>query len=99
MKESGYIYILTNKNNKVLYTGVTSNLINRLLQHRTGQFINAFTSRYNVSKLVYFEEFLTIEDAISREKQLKSGSRQKKIDLIDSINPEWEDLSGSIIEK
>ena len=95
MEKGGYIYILTNKTNKVLYTGVTSNLTNRLFQHRTDHFKNAFTSRYNVSKLVYFEEFHSIEDAISREKQLKAGSRQKKIDLIEGINPEWTDLSGS----
>ena len=95
MEKGGYIYILTNKNNTVLYTGVTSNLTNRLYQHRTGQFKNAFTSRYNVSKLVFFEEFSSIEYAISKEKQLKSGSRKKKIDLIESINPDWNDLSGS----
>ena len=95
MGKRGYIYILTNKRNKVLYTGVTSNLTNRLYQHRTGHFKNAFTSRYNVSKLVYYEDFHSIEDAISREKLLKAGSRQKKIDLIESINPEWNDLSES----
>ena len=92
MKKGGYIYILTNKNNTVLYTGVTSDLSNRLRQHRTGHFKNSFTSRYNVTKLVYYEEFPTIEDAIAREKQIKAGSRQKKIDLIVQLNPEWKDL-------
>ena len=92
MEKGGYIYILTNKNNTVLYIGVTSNLSNRIYQHRTGQFKNAFTSRYNVTKLVYFEKFLTIEDAILREKQLKGGSRKKKVELINRMNTEWKDL-------
>ena len=93
MDKGGVIYILTNKNNTVLYTGVTSNLVGRLHQHRTGQFRNAFSSRYNLSKLVYYEVFDTIEDAISREKQIKAGSRQKKLDLITRFNPEWKDLT------
>jgi len=93
MKKGGHIYILTNKNNTVLYTGITSDLAKRLLQHSTGQFKNSFTSRYNITKLVYYEELLTIEDAIFREKQLKSGSRQKKIKLIERLNPEWKDLA------
>ena len=93
MKKSGYIYILTNKNNTVLYIGVTSDLTNRLHQHRNGFFKNSFTSRYSLKKLVYYEEFLTIEDAIQREKQLKAGSRKKKIELIEKKNKEWEDLS------
>ncbi len=96
MERGGSIYILTNKNNTVLYTGVTSDLTNRLIQHRNGQFENSFTSRYNVTKLVYFEEFDTIVDAIAREKQLKAGSRQKKIDLITRLNPEWKDLSAHV---
>ena len=96
MKKGGYIYILTNKNNTVLYTGVTSNLGNRIQQHRTGYYKNSFTSKYNLTKLVYYEEFLTIEDAISREKQLKAGSRKKKIQLIERINPIWDDLSRDI---
>ncbi len=93
MQKGGYIYILTNKNNTALYVGVTSNLSDRLHQHRAGLYKNAFTSRYNLSKLVYYEEFLTIEDAILREKQLKAGSRNKKIGLIEKRNKEWEDLS------
>jgi len=92
MEKGGYIYILTNKNNTVLYVGVTSNLEERVWQHRTGYFKNAFTSRYNVTKLVYFEEFSDIEDAIAREKQIKGGSRKKKIELINGVNPEWKDL-------
>ena len=79
MKRSGYIYILTNKNNTVLYIGVTSDLGKRILEHRTGWFKNSFTSRYNLTKLVYYEEFLSIEDAILREKQLKAGSKKTKL--------------------
>ena len=92
MRKGGYIYILSNKTNTALYVGVTSNLEQRILQHRTGKFPNAFTSKYNITKLVYYEEFLSIEDAILREKQLKGGSRQKKIDLIQKRNPEWNEL-------
>ena len=95
MYKRGYIYILTNKTNSVLYVGVTSNLEQRIWQHRMGKFSNAFTSRYNITKLVYYEEFLSIEDAIKREKQLKGGSRQKKTDLIERMNPEWNELYKS----
>jgi putative endonuclease len=92
MGENGhyYVYILTNKYNRVLYTGVTNDLVERVDQHQKGQ--SSFTSRYNVHKLVYYEEFEHIIDAITREKQIKAGSRQKKIDLINSVNPEWKDL-------
>ena len=93
MSKRGFIYILTNKSNKVLYVGVTSDLTQRLHQHRTGVFTNSFTSKYNANKLVYYEEFLTIEDAIYREKQLKAGSRKKKIELIEKMNKDWNDLS------
>ena len=93
MEKGGYIYILTNKNHTVLYTGVTSNLTNRLYEHRTGLYKNAFTNKYNVKKLVYFEGFTSIEEAIIREKQIKAGSRQKKLDLINHFNPEWKDLT------
>ena len=94
MKEmkKGYIYILTNNNNTVLYIGVTSNLTQRIQQHQTGYFKNAFTSRYNLNKLVYYEEFLNIDDAIRREKQLKGGSRRKKVELIEKRNKDWKDL-------
>ena len=96
MERGAYIYILTNKNHTVLYIGVTSNLINRLFEHRSGKYKTSFTFKYNVKKIVYFEEFYTIDDAIYREKQLKAGSRKKKLDLINGFNPEWKDLSASI---
>ena len=86
-----YVYILSNKRNTVLYTGVSNNLIRRLWEHKnsTG---SSFTKRYNVDKLVYFENFSSIDDAIAREKQIKAGSRKKKIILIESMNPQWKDL-------
>jgi putative endonuclease len=85
------IYIMTNKGNQVLYTGVTSNLFKRVAEHKD-KTTAGFTSAYNVTKLVYYEEYATMEEAIAREKQIKGGSRQKKIDLINSKNPEWKDL-------
>jgi len=85
------IYILTNEYNKVLYTGVTSNLLKRITEHKS-KIVSGFTSRYKVTKLVYYEEYATMDEAIAREKQIKGGSRQKKIDLIIGKNPEWKDL-------
>ena len=96
MQKTGYIYILTNKNNNVLYVGVTSNLGQRLQQHSTGYFKTAFTHKYNVTKLVYYEMFLSITDAIAREKQLKAGNRKKKIDLINQLNPDWKNLADGL---
>jgi putative endonuclease len=93
MRSRYFVYILTNKYNKVLYTGVTNNLQRRTGEHKNKIHIKSFTSRYNVDKLVYYEIFTQIIPAIAREKQIKAGSRQKKIDLINSMNPEWGDLS------
>ena len=93
MKQGGYIYIITNKSHTVLYTGVTSNLANRINQHKTKVFKNSFTSKYHVDILIYFEKFDRIEDAIFREKQIKAGSRQKKLDLISKFNPTWKEIS------
>ena len=81
------IYIVTNKKNGVLYTGVTSNLFRQVYEHKN-KLVAGFTSRYNVTKLVHVEEYQTLPEAIAREKQIKGGSRQKKIDLINSQNPE-----------
>ncbi|WP_288243421.1 GIY-YIG nuclease family protein [uncultured Chryseobacterium sp.] len=94
----GFVYIMTNKNNTVLYTGVTSNLPKRVCEHKGKFFELSFTSKYNVNKLIYWESFQEIGDAIFREKQIKAGSRKKKIDLINSINPEWRDLAEDIKE-
>ena len=85
-------YILTYRANTVFYIGVTSDLTGRIWQHKNKTF-DGFTSRYNLNKLVHYEEYQWIHDAIVREKQLKGGSRQKKIDLIVSTNPGWLDLS------
>jgi len=82
---------MTNKNNRVLYAGVTSDLKKRVYEHKE-KFVGGFTKKYNVSKLVYFEVFEGPENAILREKQIKAGSRQKKIDLISTMNSEWNDL-------
>jgi putative endonuclease len=85
------VYILTNKNNTVLYVGVTNNLTRRIWEHKS-KLIEGFTKKYNVDKLVYFESFDNPDDAIKREKQLKAGSRKKKFELISKLNPEWKEL-------
>ena len=94
-----YVYIMTNKGNSVLYTGVTSELENRCIQHRTKIYPDSFTARYNINKLVYYEAFGDINDAIAREKQLKAGSRKRKIDLIEDKNPHWLDLFETKVGK
>jgi len=83
---------MSNKNNTVIYIGITSNLLKRVYQHKTKAY-KGFTYKYNCDMLIYFEEFNDINQAISREKQLKAGNRKKKEDLINSLNPEWKDLS------
>ncbi|MFC2046478.1 GIY-YIG nuclease family protein [Chloroflexota bacterium] len=90
-----YVYIMTIKHNTVLYTGVTNDLRRRAHEHRTGQG-GGFTSRYNVTKLVYYEVSKDARAANEREKQIKGGSRQKKLDLIEGMNLEWRDLSGAL---
>lgn len=92
MERGGCIYIITNKNNEVLYIGVTSDLKDRVYQHKIKHFKTSFSAKYNLNKLVYYEYYSSIEEAIAREKQLKAGSRQKKLDLINAFNPEWKDL-------
>jgi len=83
---------MTTSNNSVLYTGVTSDLKERVIQHKSKKHLNSFSSRYNISKLVYYERLETIGEAIKREKQIKGGSRNKKIELINEMNREWKDL-------
>ncbi len=90
-----YVYIMTNKSNVVLYTGVTNNLKRRVKEHKD-KVNEGFTKRYNVTKLVYFETFSDPALAIKREKQIKAGPRKKKIELVERINPEWKDLSGEL---
>lgn len=87
---------MTNKNHTTLYTGVTSTLPKRVQQHKESYYSQSFTSRYNLYILVYWEAFQEIGDAISREKQIKGGSRQKKLDLINSMNPLWKDLAEDV---
>lgn len=87
-----FVYILTNIHNTVLYTGVTNDLCRRIGEHRAGRG-SEFTRKYKVGKLVYYEEGDNINIAIAREKQIKGGSRKKKLDLINAFNPEWKDLS------
>ena len=97
MKEKmSYIYILFNKRNGTLYTGVTSDLIKRVYEHKN-KLVDGFTKTYSVDKLGYYECFDNITQAIAREKQIKGGSRKKKLELIESINPNWEDLYDKII--
>jgi putative endonuclease len=87
-----YVYILTNWSNKVLYTGVTNNLERRIYEHKN-KLVPGFTEKYNVTKLVYCDSTSDVKAAIAREKQIKGWTRQKKIDLIESMNPEWKDRS------
>jgi putative endonuclease len=85
------VYIMANKRNGTLYTGVTSNLSRRVWEHREA-LVSGFTARYGCKMLVYFEHYDSIRDAIAREKQIKAGSRKKKLALIEAINPAWRDL-------
>ena len=91
-----YIYILTNQYNTVFYVGVTNNLIRRVYEHKN-KLVKGFTSKYNIKKLVYYEVFSDVRDAIYREKQIKSWSRKKKIEMIEKFNPEWKDLYEEIL--
>ncbi len=96
MERGGAVYIMTNKNKTTLYVGVTSNLQKRVYEHKTHLYKNSFTHKYNLEFLVYYETFHSIEEAILREKQIKKYSRAKKEQLINSINPEWNDLYNGI---
>ena len=89
-----YVYIATNKPHHVLYTGVTNNILERGEQHKNKIVQNSFTAKYNINKIVYYETFENINDAIMREKQIKAGSRKKKLELIIKNNPSWKDLTN-----
>ena len=97
MKAMYYVYILTNKNHTVLYTGVTSDLIRRVDEHKIHADPKSFTSKYKTDKLVYFEETSDVNAAIEREKQIKSWSRDQKTDLIFKMNPHCVDLYSRIL--
>ena len=86
-----YVYIMTNQQHTTLYTGVTNDIYRRVDQHKSGKG-SKFTTKYHLTKLVYFEVFDYVHDALTREKQIKSGSRQNKIDLVNEINPDWKDM-------
>ena len=95
MNKQYYVYMMSNKNNTVIYTGVTSDLKKRVYEHKA-KLVAGFTRKYNINKLVYYEMFDDVYYAISREKQIKGGSKQKKIDLINDMNKEWKDLSKEL---
>jgi putative endonuclease len=96
MKHGGFVYIITNQYNTVLYTGVTSELRARIYDHKTKIYPKSFTAKYNCNKIVWFEFLSYIQEAIDREKQIKAGSRKAKEKLINSINPTWKDLWDEI---
>ena len=93
-----YVYMMTNKNNRVLYTGVTGNLVKRAYEHRAHLDPDSFTAKYKVTKLVYYEATSDVKSAIEREKQIKTWNRERKNKLVESMNPEWVDLYPSIVE-
>ena len=92
-----YVYMLTNKNNNVIYTGVTNNLKRRLYEHKN-KFVDGFTKKYNVDKLVYYEITNDVNSALAREKQIKGWTRAKKNALVESKNSQWCDLTESIMQ-
>lgn len=96
MEKQSFVYIITNYEETTLYVGVTNNLARRTFEHKE-ELTKGFSKNYNLNKLVYYEMFSDITLAIAREKQLKGGSRKKKLDLINKFNPEWKDLYESII--
>lgn len=96
IEKNGYVYILTNVHNKVMYTGVTSDLVKRVYEHKN-KLVDGFTKKYNVHKLVHFEVFDDMMNAITREKQIKGWLRSKKIALIEANNPEWKDLYEGLV--
>ena len=96
--KKGYVYILFNKRNGTLYTGVTSDIVKRIYEHKN-KLVDGFTKTYSVDKLGYYEISDNIESAIIREKQIKAGNRKNKLKLIESINPDWDDLYYDIINQ
>ena len=97
MNKQYYVYIMTNDTNTVTYTGVTNDLLRRIHEHKN-KLIEGFTAKYNINKLVYYEACESIESCILREKQIKSWSRKAKVDLINTMNPDWHDLSEELLQ-
>ena len=95
MDRSYYVYLITNWNNRVIYTGVTNNLARRIYEHKN-KLAEGFSKKYNISKLVYFEQTNDVSAAIAREKEIKKWRREKKNNLVNSANPEWKDLSKEL---
>jgi len=96
LSKSGYVYFITNEINTVLYTGVTSNLVKRIYEHKA-KLVEGFSKKYSLDRLVYYEVFDDIRDAIEREKQIKNYKRYKKQSLVNGFNPEWDDLYDSLL--
>lgn len=96
-QRGGCVYIMTNQQHTVLYTGVTSNIIGRVWDHKNKTHLKSFTAKYNCNELVYYFFYPRIEEAITAEKLIKGGSKQNKISLINSINPEWKDLYDELL--
>ena len=92
MKLGGCVYIITNQHHTVLYTGVTSDLRGRIYKHKTKKYVESFSANYNCDKLIYYNFYSTIKEAIAAEKQIKKRSRTYKEKLINEMNPEWRDL-------
>jgi len=90
-----FVYILSNKSNNVTYIGITNNLARRVYEHKN-KMVEGFTSKYNVDKLIYYEEYKETQYALNREKQLKGWTKVKKANLINKLNPEWKDLYNQI---
>lgn len=97
MQKGGIVYILTNKNKTALYTGVTSDIMIRIQEHRSNKYARSFSSRYNLYYLIYIESFGSIEEAITREKYIKGKSRRWKEDLIYKQNPNWDDMTTEVL--
>jgi len=97
MRRQYYVYMMANKPYGTIYIGVTNDIVRRVLQHKNAK-SGSFTGRYELARLVYYEVFDWVQDAIEREKQLKSGSRRRKTDLIQAFNPTWRDLFDEIVD-
>jgi putative endonuclease len=98
-ERGGCVYIITNRTHSVLYTGVTSDLRGRIWEHRNKVHPTSFTAKYNCTKLVYYYSYSTIQEAIAAEKAIKARNKQSKINLINSINPQWDDLYEGLLNE